>query len=58
MRLIAKLHRAPPWSYTGLAAILEDFAIPTTNGIVCITRYTERAVAGKAKRTWIIPNVP
>jgi glycosyltransferase involved in cell wall biosynthesis len=56
MRLIAKLHRAPPWSYMGLAAMLEDFAIPRTDGIVCITRYTERAVAGKAKKTWIINN--
>jgi glycosyltransferase involved in cell wall biosynthesis len=56
MRLIAGLHRAPPWSYMGLAAMLEGFAIPRTDGIVCITRYTERAVAGKAKKTWIIPN--
>ena len=56
MRLIARLHRAPPWSYMGLAAMLEDFAIPRTDGIVCITRYTERAIGGKAKRTWIIPN--
>jgi glycosyltransferase involved in cell wall biosynthesis len=56
MRLIAKIGRGRPFSYPWLAARLEGFAIPRSQGIVCITHYTRDAVAGLAKKTWIVPN--
>jgi glycosyltransferase involved in cell wall biosynthesis len=56
MRLIAKVNRAKPLSFLWLAAMLEKWTIPRSNGVVCITRYTEAAVSNLAKRTWVVPN--
>ena len=56
MRLIAKLHRAKPWSYLRLAAILEHLALRRAGGVICITAYTERNVRNLNSWTWIIPN--
>lgn len=56
MRLIAKVNRAKAFSYMWLAARLERFTIPRSDGVVCITRYTEDAVRNLARKTWIIPN--
>jgi glycosyltransferase involved in cell wall biosynthesis len=56
MRAIAKLHRAKPWSYLGLTAILEHFTLPRADGVICITKYTEQNVHVLNSRTWIIPN--
>jgi glycosyltransferase involved in cell wall biosynthesis len=56
MRLIAKINRARPFSFEWLAARLERFTLPQTDGIVCITAYTQRAVAPLARATWIVPN--
>lgn len=56
MRLIAKLNNYPPFSYNWLAARLETVALSLTQGVVCITNYTQQAVASLAKRTWILPN--
>jgi glycosyltransferase involved in cell wall biosynthesis len=56
MRLIARLEGAKPWSFTWLAARLERFALPRSDGVVCITNYTRDAVAALAKRTWLLPN--
>ncbi len=56
MQLIAKVNRARPFSFQWLAARLERFTLPRTDGIICITSYTQRAVAALAKRTWIVPN--
>ena len=56
MRLIAKLNRARPFSFEWLAARLEAFTLPRSRGVVCITRYTRDAVAGLAKKTWLVPN--
>src|ERR1019366_6912174 len=56
MRLIAKLEKPPPLSYNWLAARLEGFAIPRSQGVVCLSRHTQAAVAGLAKRTWVVPN--
>jgi glycosyltransferase involved in cell wall biosynthesis len=39
-----------------MAARLEQFALPRSQGVVCITRYTQDAVAPLAKRTWVVPN--
>jgi glycosyltransferase involved in cell wall biosynthesis len=56
MRLVAWLNPAPPFSYHWLAARLEAFCLPRTAGVVCITNYTREAVAGLAKKTWLLPN--
>jgi glycosyltransferase involved in cell wall biosynthesis len=56
MRLIARLEKAKPFSYYWLAARLEGFAIPRSQGVVCVTRHTQQAVAGLARRTWVVPN--
>ncbi|MBV8533838.1 MAG: glycosyltransferase family 4 protein [Verrucomicrobia bacterium] len=56
MRLIANLHRAKPWSYLRLAALLEHLALRRTGGVICITAYTKRNVQKLNSRTWIVPN--
>jgi glycosyltransferase involved in cell wall biosynthesis len=56
MRLVAKFHRALPFTYKWLAARLEQFTIPRSNGVVCITNYTREAVASLARKTWVVPN--
>jgi len=56
MRLIAQVHRAKPFSFVWLAAQLERFTIPRSQGVICITNYTRDAVAGLARRTWVVPN--
>jgi glycosyltransferase involved in cell wall biosynthesis len=56
MRLVARLHRARPFSFAWLAARLEHFTIPRSDGVVCITNYTREAVASLARRTWVVPN--
>jgi glycosyltransferase involved in cell wall biosynthesis len=56
MRLIAKVNRVRPFSFIWLAARLESRTIPRSRGVVCITHYTEAAVADLARRTWVVPN--
>lgn len=56
MRLISKVNRAKPFTYQWLAARLERITLPRACGIVCITRYTQEAVSGLAKKTWVVPN--
>jgi glycosyltransferase involved in cell wall biosynthesis len=56
MRLVAKLHRAPPFTYKWLAARLEHFTVPRSDGVVCITNYTREAVTALARKTWVVPN--
>jgi glycosyltransferase involved in cell wall biosynthesis len=56
MRIIAQVNRVKPFSYYWLNAHLEAFTIPRSDGVVCITRYTEDAVKDLAKQTWIVPN--
>ena len=56
MRLIAKVNRAGMLSFLWMAAQLEKFTLPRSDGIVCITRYTEAAVKDLARKTWVTPN--
>jgi len=56
MRLIARVNKARPFTYAWLAARIEAFTLPRSMGVVCITRYTEQAVADLARRTWVVPN--
>ena len=56
MRLVAKVNRAKPFSFAWLAARLETFTLPRSDGIVCISTYTQHNVAGLARKTWVVPN--
>jgi glycosyltransferase involved in cell wall biosynthesis len=56
MRAIARLEGRRFPSHPWFAARLETFTLPRSEGVVCITRYTEGEVAGLARRTWIVPN--
>jgi glycosyltransferase involved in cell wall biosynthesis len=56
MRLISEVTSAPPFSFQWLAARLEKLTIPRSDGVVCITRYTQNAVRNLARRTWVVPN--
>jgi glycosyltransferase involved in cell wall biosynthesis len=56
MRLIAALNRERLFSYNWLAARLENFVLPRTAGVVCITNYTRRTVEERTPRTWVLPN--
>jgi glycosyltransferase involved in cell wall biosynthesis len=56
MRMIARLNRARPFSFQWLAARLEQFTLPRTDGVVCITHYTQEMVRASAKKTWVVPN--
>ena len=56
MRRIAQIQRARPLSFAWLTARLERFVIPRTDGVLCITTYTQKAVEALAQRTWVVPN--
>lgn len=56
MRKIARANHARPFSFLWLAGQLEGFTLPRTDGVVCITHYTQRAVERLARRTWVLPN--
>lgn len=56
MRLIARVNKARPFTYQWLASRLERWTIPRSDGVVCITAYTQRAVGDLARQTWIVPN--
>jgi glycosyltransferase involved in cell wall biosynthesis len=56
MRRIAGVMRAGPFSFFWLAARLESLTVARTGGVVCITRHTQREVAGSSRRNWLIPN--
>jgi glycosyltransferase involved in cell wall biosynthesis len=56
LRLIAQVNHAKMFSFLWLAAQLEAITIPRSQGVVCITSYTQRAVADLAQRTWVVPN--
>jgi glycosyltransferase involved in cell wall biosynthesis len=56
MRLIAALEKPATFSYGWLNARLEGFTLPRTEGIICITRYTQEAVKRDNPRTWLLPN--
>jgi glycosyltransferase involved in cell wall biosynthesis len=56
MRKIARANQARPLSFYWLAARLESLVLPRTDGVVCITHYTEEMVRARARKTWIAPN--
>jgi glycosyltransferase involved in cell wall biosynthesis len=56
MRAIAQINQVARFSYHWLAAQLEGFVLPRTDGVVCITNYTREAVKSLANRVWVLPN--
>jgi len=56
MRHVARVEKHKAFSYNWLAARLETFTVPRSDGVVCITRHTQQAVAGLARKTWVVPN--
>jgi len=56
LRLIAKLLQAKPMSALRLQSVIEGFAVPRFDGVVCITNYTRDAVANDVPKTWVVPN--
>jgi glycosyltransferase involved in cell wall biosynthesis len=56
MAEIARVLKMPFWSFTGLAARLEDFTLKRTEGVFCNSEHTERLVRPRARRTWRVPN--
>jgi glycosyltransferase involved in cell wall biosynthesis len=56
IRAIAKVTGARPFSYDWLTARLEKWTLPRTDGVICITRYTQAEVQDLVRRTWIVPN--
>jgi glycosyltransferase involved in cell wall biosynthesis len=56
MRVIAELQKAKPFTFYWLAARLEQFTLPRSDGVVCITNYTRELVRPFSKRTWVLPN--
>lgn len=56
MRIMAALAGAKPFSYFWIAARLEGFTLPRSHGVLCITHYTQQAVADLARKTWVLPN--
>ena len=56
MNAIAQLHRSRIGSFQWLAARLEDFTLPRTDGIICISDYVKNLVGRYKVKTWLLPN--
>lgn len=56
MRIVARVNKARPFTFDWLAARLEAFTIPRSDGVICITEYTKQAVAQDRVRTWVLAN--
>ena len=56
MRRVAKVNGARPFSFLWLAARMEQFALPRSDGVICNSTYTQLQVSSLAKRTWLVPN--
>lgn len=56
MNAIARLHHSRIGSFHWVAARLEDFTLPRTNGIICISDYVQNLVEKYRVPTWIVPN--
>ena len=56
MNAIARLHRSRMGSFHWLAARIEDYTLPRTGGIICISDYVKNLVERYKVQTWIVPN--
>ena len=56
MNAIARLHQSRMGSLNWLAARLEDFTLPRTGGIICISDYVKNLIERYNVQTWTVPN--
>lgn len=56
MRQVARTQQAKPFSFYWLAARLEQFTLPRTDGVICLSRHTQEQVNRLAPKTWLLPN--
>lgn len=56
MNAIAKLHHCRIGSFHWLQARIEDFTLPRTQGIICISDYVAGLVRKYGVKTWPVPN--
>ncbi len=56
MNAIARLHHSRPGSFQWLAAKVENFTLPRTGGIICISEYVQDLVKTTPVPTWLVPN--
>ena len=56
MRNVARVEHSPPFSFNWLAARLEAFTLPRTQGVVCLSNHTVKAVRDLAAKTWVVGN--
>ena len=56
MNAIAKLHQARVGTFYWLASHVENFTVPRTHGVICISEYVENLVKKYQVPTWIVPN--
>ncbi len=56
LRLIRSVLKPKPWSALALQSLLEGYAVPKFDGVVCITNYTREAIQHETPKTWLIPN--
>ena len=56
IRLIAKLRRVIPFSFYWLTSLLEGYAVPRADGVICISNYTKQAIESEVLKTWVVPN--
>lgn len=52
----ARLNHPRFGTYTWLAARLEKFTLPRTQGVLCNSTYTEKLVKSRARKTWLMPH--
>ena len=56
MVALEQLHRPRFGTYGWCAARLEEFTLPRTQGIICISDYVQNLVKNYGVPTWIVPN--
>ena len=56
MNAIAKLHNCRFGNYWWFQARIEDFTLPRTDGIICISDYVTNLVKKYGRQTWFVPN--
>lgn len=56
LRLIEKAIGFKPFSALWFQTRLESFVVKRFDGIICITRYTQSAIAHETPKTWVVPN--
>jgi glycosyltransferase involved in cell wall biosynthesis len=56
MRQVARLSGARPFSFMWLAARLERWTLPRTQGVFCNSLHTFQQVSPLARATWMAPN--